>query len=128
MSSRPVYLNLLKIRLPVTGVVSIAHRISGALLFLSIPFAVYLLDMSVLSEASFEHVRTMLAEPWLVVLQLVLLWSLVHHLVAGIRYLLIDAEIGIDLAGARLGAWIVIGMELLIIALVLFAVWGGSGS
>jgi succinate dehydrogenase / fumarate reductase cytochrome b subunit len=118
MNSRPVYLNLLKIRLPVTGVVSIAHRISGLLLFLSIPFAVYLLDLSIASEQSFARLIELLQQPWLVVLQIILLWSLVHHLIAGIRYLLIDAEVGVELAGARSGAWIVFIAEALVILLV----------
>jgi succinate dehydrogenase / fumarate reductase cytochrome b subunit len=118
MNSRPVYLNLLKIRLPVTGLVSIAHRISGVLLFLSIPFAVYLLDLSVASEQSFANVNELLQQPALVVIQMVLLWSLVHHLIAGIRFLLIDAEVGIELAGARTGAWIVFISEVLVILLV----------
>jgi len=118
MNNRPVYLNLLKIRLPVTGVVSIAHRISGVLLFLSIPFAVYLLDLSVASEQSFANVNELLQQPTLVVLQVLLLWSLVHHLIAGIRFLLIDAEVGIELAGARSGAWIVFISEALVILLI----------
>ena len=104
MNSRPVYLNLLKIRLPITGLVSIAHRISGLLLFLSIPFAVYLLDISIASEQSFSQVMALLQQPSVVVLQIVLLWSLVHHLIAGIRFLLIDAEVGIELAD-RVHGW-----------------------
>ena len=119
MGSRPVYLNLLKIRLPVTGLVSIAHRISGLLLFLSIPYAVYLLDLSVASEQSFNQVKTMLQQPVLLVVQIILLWSLVHHFIAGIRYLLIDAEVGVELAGARLGAWLVFITEVLVILLVI---------
>jgi len=118
MNSRPVYLNLLKIRLPITGIVSIAHRISGVLLFLAIPFAVYLLDLSIESEQSFARLIELLQQPSLVVLQMILLWSLVHHLIAGIRFLLIDAEVGIELAGARSGAWLVFITEALVILLV----------
>jgi succinate dehydrogenase / fumarate reductase cytochrome b subunit len=118
MNSRPVYLNLLKIRLPITGIVSIAHRISGVLLFLAIPFVVYLLDLSIESEQSFARLIELLQQPSLVVLQTILLWSLVHHLIAGIRFLLIDAEVGIELAGARSGAWLVFITEALVILLV----------
>ena len=118
MNSRPVYLNLLKIRLPITGIVSIAHRISGVLLFLAIPFAVYLLDLSIASEQSFARLVELLQQPSLLVLQIILLWSLVHHLIAGIRFLLIDAEVGIELAGARSGAWLVFITEALVILLV----------
>ena len=104
---RPVYLNLLKIRLPLTGIVSFAHRITGVILFLSLPFAVYLLDLSVESEQSFAQAQRIINQPMMIVLQVLLLWSITHHFFAGIRFLLIDAEIGVEKSSARLGAWLV---------------------
>ncbi len=62
---RPVYLNLLKIRLPVPGIVSFAHRITGVLLFLALPFAVYLLDLSIESQQSFARVQQILDQPFM---------------------------------------------------------------
>lgn len=105
--NRPVYLNLIKIRLPVAGMVSLAHRGTGVLLFLALPFAVYLLDLSLESEQGFEAVQQLLKQPILLLLQFLLLWSMAHHFFAGIRFLLIDAEIGVDKSQARLGAWLV---------------------
>ena len=70
---RPVYLNLFKIRLPSTGIVSFAHRVSGFLLFLAIPFSIYLLDMSVASQQGFDDVARMLQHPLFLVLLLILI-------------------------------------------------------
>ena len=123
IDKRPVYLNLLKIRLPLTGVVSFAHRITGVLLFISIPFAVYLLDLSVQSEESYEEARQLLNQPLMLIVQILILWSLIHHFFAGIRFLLIDADIGVEKAQARLGAWLVLLAE----AVTLFVIVCGVG-
>ena len=120
---RPVYLNLLKIRLPLTGIVSFAHRITGVILFLALPFAVYLLDLSIESEQSFANVRSILNQPIMLLVQILLLWSIAHHFFAGIRFLLIDAEIGVEKSQAKIGAWLVLLAE----ALTLFAIVSGAG-
>ncbi len=104
---RPVYLNLIKIRLPLPGIISFAHRITGVLLFLCLPFAVYLLDLSIESEQSFAKVQQILNQPIMLFVQILLLWSLAHHFFAGIRFLLIDAEVGVEKSQARLGSWLV---------------------
>ncbi len=103
--TRPVYLNLLKIRLPVTGVTSIAHRVSGALLFLSLPLLIYGLDLSVQSSEEFANVANWLQQPLAKVVLLIWIWSLVHHLLAGIRFLLIDLDVGVSRDAARQTAW-----------------------
>lgn len=113
---RPVYLNLFKIRLPSTGIVSFAHRVSGFLLFLAIPFSIYLLDLSVTSQQGFDDVARLLQHPLLQFLLLILFWSLVHHFLAGIRYLFLDFDIGVEKAGSRMSAWIVMLCEGLIVA------------
>lgn len=121
--NRPVYLNLLKIRLPLTGIVSFAHRVTGIMLFLSLPFAVYLLDLSVESSESYERARQLLSQPVMLVVQVLVIWSLTHHFYAGIRFLLIDADIGVERSRSRVGAWLVLLAEsitlLLIIGMVL---------
>jgi succinate dehydrogenase / fumarate reductase cytochrome b subunit len=120
---RPVYLNLLKIRLPLTGIVSFAHRITGVLLFLALPFAVYLLDLSIESAQSFAKAQEILNQPMMLVVQILLLWSIAHHFFAGIRFLLIDADIGVEKSQARIGAWLVLLAE----AITLFAIVCGVG-
>lgn len=120
--NRPVYLNLLKIRLPLTGIVSFAHRITGVLLFLALPFAVYLLDLSIESEQSFIKAQQILNEPIMIVVQVILLWSIAHHFFAGIRFLLIDAEIGVEKSSARLGAWTVLLAEAITLLIIVCGV------
>lgn len=121
IDKRPVYLNLLKIRLPLPGMISFAHRISGVILFLAIPFAVYLLDLSIQSAHTFVEVQQLLKQPLMLFVQILLLWSIAHHFFAGIRFLLIDAEIGVEKSQARTGAWLVLLAEVI----TLFVIIGG---
>lgn len=120
-TQRPKFLNLFKIHLPVTGVTSFAHRVSGALLFLSLPFVVYLFSLSLQDEASYRLALEYLSSPWVKAICLILLWSGLHHLLAGIRFLLLDIHIGGTLSSARRSAWLVNFSGL--IAFVVIAVW-----
>jgi succinate dehydrogenase / fumarate reductase cytochrome b subunit len=105
---RPLWYNLNLLNLPVPAVVSILHRISGALLFVLTFFLLYFLDGSLASSESFDAVRGTLAHPFMKLVQFGLLWALLHHLLAGIRYLLLDVHVGIDLAPARASSYVVI--------------------
>ncbi len=116
-TSRPVFLDLLKIRLPVTGVASVAHRAAGILLFLAIPFAVYLFHLSLHDAAGFATARHV-AQSWPARLAaLVLVWALAHHLAAGLRLLLIDADVGVGRGPARYSAMAVIAIGLAVLLL-----------
>ena len=118
--NRPFYLNLIKIRLPVTGFVSIFHRISGLLLFLAIPFSVYLFDLSLQGEKGFNAASKIMQCSLVQLASLVLLWSIIHHFIAGIRFLLIDFDIGLDKQSATRNAWLVFLLEAIVfVALVL---------
>ena len=127
--TRPKYLSLpallFEIRLPVPGWVSILHRISGALL--AFPFAawvLYLLDTSLASEQGFDYIRNQyLTLPWVKLGILVFIWAYCHHFCAGIRYLLIDLDKGVDLRTARLTSWIVIAVSLVITAWLGAKLW-----
>lgn len=104
---KPVFLNLLQIRLPIAGIMSIIHRASGMLMVLLIPISVYLLDLSLADEQGFAAVGSLLhSTPGSFILFL-LLWTLLHHLYSGIRYLLIDVEVGVERPAYRYTAWIV---------------------
>lgn len=114
-NNRPRFLNLWQIRLPVTGWASILHRLSGVLLFLLLPLPLYMLQLSLSGTEGF-HRATLIANSLparLVVL--LLLWSLAHHLFAGIRVLLIDMEWGSGLAAARRSARLVVGLALFVL-------------
>jgi succinate dehydrogenase / fumarate reductase, cytochrome b subunit len=116
---RPKYLNLAQIRLPLPGWVSILHRISGALLvFPFTAWLLYLLDLSLASEAGFESVRGYLAAPLVKGGMLVLIWAFCHHFCAGIRYLLLDLNKGIELGPARASSAAVLVVSLALTALL----------
>ena len=105
---RPVFLDLTRIHLPVTAVLSITHRLSGIVLFLLIPLLVYLFDLSLSSQQGFDRIMA-LFNHWAARLALaILLWGFVHHLLAGIRYLLIDINIAVNRESSRITAWCVI--------------------
>ncbi len=101
VKKRPKHLDLPKIRLPMPGFVSILHRISGAGLFLFLPVLLYLLQLSLGSPESFEDFRAIVAHPLSKLVLLGLLWALMHHLCAGIRFLALDLHLGIGLKQAR---------------------------
>ncbi|MDA1117580.1 MAG: succinate dehydrogenase, cytochrome b556 subunit [Proteobacteria bacterium] len=104
--SRPKYLSLrallFEIRLPLSGWVSILHRISGLLLFFAVLWILFLLDRSLASESGFESVRRYAALPLVKGALLVLIWAYCHHFCAGIRFLFLDLDKGVDKATARL--------------------------
>ncbi len=106
-NKRPVFLDLTRIHLPVTAVLSIGHRITGVLMMLAIPLLVFLFDRSLADEQGYDFVTGLLQGDVFRVLLLLGLWFFAHHFLAGIRYLLIDADIGVDPATARASAWIV---------------------
>ncbi|HEX6156302.1 MAG TPA: succinate dehydrogenase, cytochrome b556 subunit [Burkholderiales bacterium] len=126
---RPKYLSLpailFEIRLPVPGWVSILHRISGAwLVFPFFAWLLYLLDASLASEQGFEKIRTEYLPLLPVKLGLlVFIWAYCHHFCAGIRYLLLDLDIGIELKTARATSWIVIAAGLALTALFGARLW-----
>jgi len=120
--NRPQYLNLLKIRLPITGIASINHRISGLILFLSIPISLYLFQLSLSSEEGYAEMLNWLSSPFIKLALVLLLWSFIHHLFAGFRFLLIDQNIGISLVRARQSAWFVV-YAALIVTLIISGVW-----
>ena len=107
-TKRPVHLTLTKRRLPVGGVMSIIHRLTGVLMFVSIPLLIYLLDCSLISAQGFAEAVHLLHTPLGKLMLFGLMWSLMHHLLAGIRYLLIDVDLGVDKATARMTALLVI--------------------
>lgn len=123
---RPKYLNLrallFEIRQPVPAWVSILHRISGALLVF--PFAawlLYLLDASLASEARFQAILEYLELPLVKLGMLVFVWAFLHHLCAGVRFLVLDLNRGIELAPARRSA-----AAVLVASLALTAFFGAK--
>ena len=86
-------------RLPAAGIVSILHRVSGALMFLLMPFIIWMFDTSISSEISFARFTAVfnigvgVVPGWFVKLvALALIWAFLHHFIAGLRHLWMDAR------------------------------------
>ncbi len=75
---------------------SIAHRISGFFLCLSLPFFIALFHYSLKSQADFQRVYQFLSSIAGTITLFIFLWAIFHHLLAGIRYLLIDMGYGVE--------------------------------
>lgn len=129
--SRPQYRNIhvsqiVKYSLPPAGMVSILHRISGAALFLFLPLLLWLFDLSLISELSFARLAEITGQWWVKVILLGLIWAFLHHLVAGVRYLVLDLHVGLDKGPSRSSAITVFAISLpltLLAALRLFGVF-----
>lgn len=122
--SRPGTMHLVdavKYRLPLAGVVSILHRASGALMFVLLPFVVWLFDDSITSEISYERFSSVFdagigfVPAFLVkVVVLLLIWSFLHHLIAGLRHLWMDATHSVTKAQGHSSAVITLAASLLL--------------
>lgn len=129
---RPQYRNIslpqvLSYRLPLAGKSSIAHRVSGALLFLCLPLIlVPLFALSVTSPESFAVMQGWASTTACKIVLLILIWAFLHHFCAGIRYLTLDLHLGFDKITAQKTAGVVFGVSLaltLVFGLKLFGVW-----
>ncbi len=89
------------------AVVSIFHRISGVLMILALPGLVYLLNLSLSNQAGFSQVAGLLTSPALKTLAVLFGWALAHHILAGIRFMLLDFDLAIERSAARKTAWLV---------------------
>jgi len=113
-SQRPVYLNLLKIKLPIAGFMSIVHRATGMFMFLALPILIYLLDQSLSGPEGYAAANEAVHGFFGVIFVFLIMWSLAHHLLAGIRYLLIDVDMGVEkeIAG-KTALWVVVAGPIL---------------
>ena len=120
-TNRPIFLDIISIRLPIPGIVSILHRISGVLLFISLPLLLWLLAGTPDNAAAFESYRAFVAHPLVKIGLIGLLWAYLHHFFAGIRFLFLDAHKGLALNTARTTAKTV--MALALICTAILGVW-----
>jgi succinate dehydrogenase / fumarate reductase cytochrome b subunit len=117
---RPKNLDVKSIRLPLPGIVSIVHRISGAGLFLLLPVLLWLLQSSLTSPETFAALKGIVGHPLVKIVLFGLIYLYMHHFCAGIRYLLLDLHKGIDLESARLSSKIVFAVSI-VLALIIGA-------
>lgn len=122
-TNRPVFLDLPSIRLPIPGIVSILHRISGVLLFVSLPLLLWLFAGTLGNAEAYETYRSFISHPIVKLGLIVLLWAYMHHALAGIRFLLLDAHKGLELQTARLTAKLVFVTALVLTVILGVVLW-----
>ncbi|MBZ0132359.1 MAG: succinate dehydrogenase, cytochrome b556 subunit [Rhodocyclaceae bacterium] len=118
---RPKHLDLRVIKQPLPAIASILHRVSGAGLFLMLPFLIYLFELSLDSSLGFNIFKAFVAYPLVKLILIGLLWAFLHHFCMGIRILLLDMNMGTDLKPARTSA-----KAVLVVSLVLTAILGAK--
>lgn len=98
-------------RLPLAGLVSILHRASGLVMFVLLPFIIWMFDTSVTSEVSYAQFSALFAAGWgflpgwfFKLVLLALIWAYLHHLIAGLRHLWMDATHAVTLQFGRSSA------------------------
>lgn len=121
--SRPVFLDLRRIRMPVGALTSIGHRISGAVLAASVPAAAYLFGLSLRDAAGFAQAIALLERFPVKALMVFGVWALAQHALAGVRHLLMDVGIGSPLRVARRSAWCVNLAGLVVAVLAAGVLW-----
>lgn len=106
-----VFTDVSTYRLPPAGIVSILHRVSGAIMLVLLPFIIWMFDKSVSSEISYDQFTSAftagigIVPGWFIKLvALALIWAYLHHIVAGVRHLYMDATHRVDKAFGRLSA------------------------
>lgn len=127
--SRPQFKNIhvsqiLRYRMPMAAKVSILHRISGVMIFLLLPFVLYLLDLSITTESTFEVLEGFTSQWFVKLVILGLAWGYLHHFCAGVRHLFMDAHWAADKDGARKTANGVMVVSLVLTALVALKLFG----
>ena len=123
MTNRPKYLNLTQIRMPVTAVVSIMHRASGAVLFVALPLMLWWWQISLTSMDTFAAFRTMASHGLVKLVLLGLLWGYLHHLCAGLRHLALDLNLATELASARLTSVLVLVVSITLTVVTGVVLW-----
>ena len=119
---RPVYIDLRKINLPVSALISITHRLSGMyVFFITLPLMLVLIYFSTESEDSFNDLSLFLKDYkfilGLIVLSFCILW---YHILSGVRHLIMDAHIGESLLASKYSAIFTISLWIITTC---FAFW-----
>ena len=123
MAKRPVNLNLLTLRFPITAIASILHRASGFILFLFIPVFLGLMAASLQSPEGFFLVHNVLTHPLAKLIILGIFFALFYHLLAGIRHLIMDTGLGENLRSARFTAGLVMCLAVVLTTLMGIYLW-----
>lgn len=121
--TRPVNLNLLVFRWPIPAITSILHRISGVFIFFGIAALLYLLDLSLSSQAGFDEAANLLSGTTVKLIVWAVASGILYHLIAGIKHLIMDYGFGETVEGGRTGAILVLVISAIAIAAVGYWIW-----
>lgn len=121
--TRPVNLNLLAFRWPIPAITSILHRISGVFIFFGIAALLYLLDLSLSSQAGFDEATALLSGTTVKLVVWAVASGILYHLIAGIKHLIMDLGIGETLEGGKTGAILVLVTSVIAIAAAGYWIW-----
>ena len=121
--TRPVNLDLGTIQLPVTAYASIAHRVTGVLMFFASFLLLWALDRSLASEASFDALSEVLSSPFAKVVMWGVASALTYHALAGVKHLVMDTGVGETMRGGVIGARIVFSAAFTAAILWGVAIW-----
>lgn len=124
IKQRFVNFDLLTIQYPFTAIISILHRLSGIIVFLFIPFLLWLLDEALTSAVGFNYIKSVLVNPIAKIVIWAFLVALGYHLLAGIRHLLMDIGLAESLRNARISGTIVLVISILWALIVGIWLWG----
>ena len=132
LKPRPVYRNIdvlqiMKYRLPPAGIVSILHRVSGVMMFVLMPFIIWMFDTSLTSEISYAQFSAVFAGgvgfvpgwffKWVA---LALIWAFLHHFIAGVRHLWMDATHAVTKEFGQASALVTLGLSVVLTLLLGF--------
>lgn len=120
---RPKHLALHLIKLPLPGIVSILHRVSGLLLFFALPLLLLMLQYSLRSIETYTQLAELLSHPLIKLMLIGLMWAFLHHFCAGLRYMAVDLHLVRDLAQARSSSKVVMVVSLALTILVGVKLW-----
>ena len=132
LKPRPVYRNIhvlqiMKYRLPPAGIVSILHRVSGVMMFVLMPFIIWMFDTSLTSEISYAQFSAVFAggvgfvPGWFFKLvALALIWAFLHHFIAGVRHLWMDATHAVTKEFGQASALLTLGLSVVLTLLLGF--------
>jgi succinate dehydrogenase / fumarate reductase, cytochrome b subunit len=120
-ATRPVYLNLWRIRFPLPAIISILHRVSGIVIFLGLAILLYLLSLSLGSQDSFNYLKRLTSNSLVKLVLWIVSSAVIFHFLAGVRHIIMDLGAGESLRGGRLLAASVAIVSA--IAIILMGVW-----
>ena len=121
--TRPVNLNLLAFRWPLPAITSILHRVSGVFIFFGIAALLYLLDLSLSSQAGFDEAAALLSGTAVKLIIWAIASGILYHLIAGIKHLIMDLGYGETVQGGKAGAVAVLVVSALAITVAGYWIW-----